>query len=1144
MELPKSDERTKKYFEDIIAKTNAEYDIAIKARSKGYDITTEVEVKQAINLADRTEAIIGPPGVAKRFSELYKELNDRTKVIFTIFEEIVLGKLGNFPTNQKRVEQAIRTALVLMTEGVVVAPIDGIPEVKLSENPDGSKYVDVFYAGPIRAAGATAAAIPMLLAEKAQVLLGLGSYIPTDKEIARYKEEVKLYEKISPRQFRMTDDDVEYLVRNCKACINGTGTDDDVSVNKDIPRVITNRIRGGVMLVMSDSICLKAPKLIKYAKSLGLDWGWLSRFMSVKTDSKEEKKVPEIKPNKKYLEGAAAGRPIIAYPSKFGGFRLRYGRTRTTGLMAKAIHPVTMYLLEEFPAVGTQLKVERPGKATSITACDVIEPPVILTNNMDVVRLDSMQKLDYYKDNVKKILFLGDILTCLGDFRKSGHPLVPVGFCEEWWHKILIDKIKDTDSELKKIEYNNVDINTAIRISRELGIPLYPKYTAFYKQMSIEDITYLRDKLKLATRILDPAGEIQKLQMDYDSDLHKIFVKIIIPLTVQDDKIIINDMAKALVETFAVDLDVNINNDEDVLTNLSRMSGIEIKDKAGIFIGARMGRPEAAKPRKMAGSPHGLFPVSKLGGSTRSVNKAVDLKNQESKGLLGNNAITQVDIGLFRCEKCDDHTPYSYCFRCNQKTVKLYYCSSCHKSYDAQKVPQKCISCSGEKFLPYTKTNFDIGKFFNEAILRLNVTVPDMVKGVEGLISDTKVVEPLEKLILRARANIFAFKDGTVRADLLDCALSHFKPRELGLSVQRVKELGYSIDMNGNPIENDNQIIRIFPQDIVINDAVGDYFVKVSNFIDELLVKFYHQDSFYNAKTKEDLIGKLVLGLAPHTSAAVVSRIIGYTKARVIFAHPYHVCARRRNVDGDQDSIMLLMDALLNFSKHYLASRNGGLMDAPLVATLAIDPQEIDDEVHEMDTNSEYSLEVYQKAQSISDTNFDSMIPMSKFLGKVDQYECLNFTHDTRQFDEGPSQSMYTQVKDMSKKILMQIELQRKISCVDLQGALEMVLNTHLFPDLIGNSRSFARQSFRCTKCNESFRRYPLANKCYKCGNDKLILTISEGSVKKYLEIAKNIVYQNPVSDYTKERMKILENEINSTFNMDKENQKSIMDFF
>lgn len=84
-----------------------------------------------------------------------------------------------------------------------------------------------------------------------------------------------------------------------------------------------------------------------------------------------------------------AGRPVIGHPSTAGGLRLRYGRGRTTGLAALAIHPSTMFALEVSLPIGTQIKIERPGKAGAVTPCDQIEGPILLMKNGDLITRDS-----------------------------------------------------------------------------------------------------------------------------------------------------------------------------------------------------------------------------------------------------------------------------------------------------------------------------------------------------------------------------------------------------------------------------------------------------------------------------------------------------------------------------------------------------------------------------------------------------------------------------------------------------------------------------------------------------------------------------------------------------------------------------------
>lgn len=71
----------------------------------------------------------------------------------------------------------------------------------------------------------------------------------------------------------------------------------------------------------------------------------------------------------------------------------------------------------------------------------------------------------------------------------------------------------------------------------------------------------------------------------------------------------------------------------------------------------------------------------------------------------------------------------------------------------------------------------------------------------------------------------------------------------------------------------------------------------------------------------------------------------------------------------------------------------------------------------------------------------------------------------------------------------------------------------------------------------------PLSGVC-ECGG-KIILTIAEGSIKKYLEVAKNLVINYQLDPHLLQRINLSENEIDSLF-VDKEakKQKSLSDFF
>ncbi len=1120
------------YYARISSAVEKQFDVASAARGLGKDPSLEVESKPTADLADRTENIIGPKGIAKRFREVFAEQNEnRTKTILQLFREIIEQKWCRIPDEEKRLEQAVKSALVLVTEGVVVAPIDGVPSVKISKNHDGTRYVDIYFAGPIRAAGGTATVFPLILGDYARALMGLDRYKPTEEEIERYVEEIAAYDGIISRQYKLSADEVRKIIRGCPVCINGEPTEDtEVTAYKDLERVATNRVRGGMCLVVSEGIGLKAMKILSLARMLSLNWDWLEEIIKV---NKSGENIESVEPNYKFLTKIAAGRPIFAYPSTRGGFRLRYGRARNTCIMGRGIHPVTMHLLDDFIAVGTQLKVERPGKSAEIFPVDSIDGPIVRLESGEVKRLHSVEELLSCKRDVEKILFLGDILVSLGDFRKTAHPLMPVGYCEEWWQleaeQALTEKTQDNvDKEIIEAIEGKIPIDgpLAVKISRELGAPLHPRYLYFYSFLSLDELKSLHEEAKKA-EVVSQGENIEAVFFGKNEEIKKLLEKIMVPHKEKEGKIEIGkEHAFAFLCATGFFSGQEINGQLSVLENMTAISGMKIMDKGGTFIGARMGRPEAAKPRKMVGNPHCLFPIGFEGGSTRSINKAAQ-----------KDAI-EVEIAFNLCTLCRQTLAHPFCYNCNSMTQLVYSCSKC-KAFVAS---EKCNRCGGEAF-GFEKKRISVDKLLKESSDRLKVRMPDIVKGVKGLINKNKVAEPIEKGILRATHDMHVFRDATIRYEMLNAPLTHFKASEIEVSVEKLKEMGYAIDIEGKALERDDQILEIFPQDLIVNDEALEFFFRTTKFVDDELEKFYGLKPFFDKKSKEEMIGELVLGLAPHTSAAVIGRIIGSSKARVCFAHPFFHLAKRRNCDGDQDSLMLLMDTLLNFSENYLPSTRGGRMDAPLVFTIAINPLEIDDEAHEIETCKKYPLKLYENAKNFLPPYSVDIDRVQKTLGKPQQYTGLNYTHPTTVFDAGPKASTYITLKKMEEKITKQAKLQKKIAAVKLNDSLERVLVSHFLPDIIGNARSFSKQSFRCTNCNSKYRRIPLKGHCTKCDKGNIILTISHGSIIKYLAIAKNICVEYGLSNYLRQRLDLIDEEVKSIFTPEKKTQKSLFEF-
>ncbi len=1656
----------KEYFRNLDVELEKCLAVAKQARKRGLDPELDIEIPLAEDLASRVENLVGPKGIANRIRAVSKEDNNRESVSLKIAKEVASQNV--FKNKEEALYQAVKTGLAILTEGVLCAPIEGVIGVKIRKNEDGTDYADIYYAGPIRSAGGTGQALSVLIADVVRRALGIGKYIPTKQEIERYKEEIPMYKQAQHLQYTPTTAEIELIVSSCPVCINGEGTERvEVSGNRDLPRVETNALRGGACLVIAEGLCLKAPKVQKHTKKLAIDgWDFIDKFVNkakeVKKEPKEEKEkmigmqgavrdrdeekegdegedeeedeeekdenddeeehshahdakkemdkaeivepkqevkpdaapmppaIAPIPPNLKYIKELIAGRPVFSHPSRKGGFRLRYGRGRTCGLASIAIHPATMFLVDDFLAVGTQIKIERPGKAGAITPCDQIDGPYILLNNGDLVHVESSANVKQYKGRVKRIVDLGEILIPFGEFAENNHVLPEAAYCQEWWEQELERALACGEGKVPE-DMRHPDEKSAFAISEKYGIPLHPAYNFFWSDLTTEKLIKLRMHIAEKGRLENGALVVEK-----SAEIKDILIELCVTHTERDNKLIIAERVHTLMRCLGLAqkggrLSPERTHDglegKKPLELIMGLSGVKLRDKSVVRIGARMGRPEKAKERKMKPPPHVLFPLGQAGGMQRLVNEAMNSKK-----------IT-VEVGHRMCSVCGKKTFLPFC-QCGGHTVAL---------------------TPPEKPSPQ---DIDLSLMVKSALARIGETSMPDVKGVQGLMSREKVPEALEKGILRAKHDVYAFKDGTIRFDMTDVPVSHFKPSEISLSVEKARALGYTHDVYGKPLETPDQILELKVQDFIPSRSCGEYFLRTAQYIDDLLVKFYGMKPFYNAKSSEDLIGQLAIGLAPHTSAGVVTRIIGYTTASAGYAHHYFHAAKRRNCvhpntripvwdekrkelilprigklvdgispegelvpvpegydwyvfgldlekgqyvkrkvkhfvrtappkkwvrirtesgrefvmtpdhnfmhffrrfehkfaddarrgdhvglcrkfpvekveregwiniartlrrleeprkrrieikgaekyimsvaqrfgqarveshilpgrlevmggfeawakspnlleleslaeagminfddlpgecevtflgdrvhlpvwvefdsdlmrlfshylafgsakikpnptihfkssleklsetrelfrnlfelevelkenevkiesrlvydlfvkgfrlgaravsktiprvlytsdeevlsiflsavledmgriveepsriaiytrssglidglgllfarlgiftkyaqpsnvdmnkltiegldlyefgkraspsdahvkrevervckraprtralrspnvggeewydtlldevveveeftdevpaycldietgsddvltknlvwgnglvqircDGDEDCLMMLLDGFLNFSRAYMPERRGGTMDIPLVLSTRLDPNEIDKEAQNVDCRFRYPLEFFEATLRHADPKEIASImdTVSSRIGTEKQYEHLGFTHDTTNINEGPKESAYKTLDNMIKKMEAQLDLGAKIRAVDVSDMASRVIETHFLPDMIGNLKSFSKQTFRCMKCGAKFRRIPLKGSCTKCEGGNLSLTVHEKSVKKYLEVTKKICEKYAVSDYTKQRVWVMELSMASLFESDKVKKCKLDDFF
>ena len=271
-------------------------------------------------------------------------------------------------------------------------------------------------------------------------------------------------------------------------------------------------------------------------------------------------------------------------------------------------------------------------------------------------------------------------------------------------------------------------------------MPLYPKYIFYWTEINNTQLISLIEWLKqakLEKKIILP---YTKVEQEKFSSGKRALELIGIEHEVTIENVVINkENSKALFVNLGIDIillekgnlkDVFKEGDyileKPVLEIVNNLSKFKIKDKAGTFIGSRMGRPEKAKLRKLTGSPNVLFPIGTEGGRLRSVQAAVEVGQVWSA------------FPLYYCEKCDKETIYPKCEVCEEETKqKYYFYNTKEKSF------KKELEGEEKPGQPFCNQAIDIKHYFSKAVEKLGLIdseVPVLIKGVRGTSSDRKSV--------------------------------------------------------------------------------------------------------------------------------------------------------------------------------------------------------------------------------------------------------------------------------------------------------------------------------------------------------------------------------------------------------------------
>ncbi len=1172
---------TEQYFKDLQDKVGVCYSVAQQARAQGLDPLSKVEVPLAMSMAEKAVKLIATvypqiddDRIVKRILELEKEYGklDST-VYFKIAEEIAREKFCKFESLLQAIDAGIRVGFAYITLAVVSSPIEGFTELKLGKTKKGEDYFIAYFSGPIRSAGTTASCMVLMLIDYLRETFGFARYDPSEEEVKRYiTGNIDYHERVNNLQYLPTEEEMGFLAKNIPIQIAGDPTEKkEVSNFKDLPRVDTNFIRGGMCLIFSEGLAQKAAKgfrLYNNAKKNGLKmtgWDFLSEYLEI------HKKRETGKGNvvATYIKDIVAGRPVFGHPSASGGFRFRYGRSRVNGFSATSIHPSVMAITDSFLSTGAQLKLEKPTKGCVVTSCDSIDGPIVKLKDGSVKKPSTFEEAKKLYNETEEIIYLGDILFPISDVINRNSELLKPGYVEEWWG-LELKKAGYTEKIEEKISFER-----AVELSDKYGVPLYPKFIYFWTQIDYP----------LFLAFLDWLGHSmireEKLLFPYNKTERERFAKgkralelLGVEQEVATENVVLSEEdSKALLLNLGME-SVNLGEEVDeiskkllalssipsatgaavaimppnesppkeplvmearVLEAINSLSKYKIKDKAGDFVGSRMGRPEKAKLRKLIGSPNGLFPVGQEGGRMRSLLEAYSFGSVKG------------DFPIYYCAKCQQETIYYLCESCGEQAEKLNFCPECQQKFIKEKCPQH------GKGQAFSTRRIDIKHFFDSAVKRLGLErseIPSMIKGVRGTSSSDHTPEHLAKGVLRAKHKLCVNKDGTVRYDATEVPITHFKPKEVSVSTAKLRELGYTKDIYGKELEGEEQILELMPHDIILpccpeskDEKADDVFINLSKFLDDLLVRFYKLKPFYNIKNRDELVGHLGVCMAPHNCAGVIARIVGFSKVQGLMASPYMHAAVRRDCDGDEVACMLLLDVLINFSRKFLPAHRGGTQDAPLVLNSKINAGEVDDQILDLEVG-EYPLELYELAEQRKHSSEVKIATVkSRLKNGEDPFVNTKFTHHCSDFNLGTINSSYKTIPTMHEKVERQMRLVGKLRAVDTGDVARLVIDRHFIRDIKGNLRKFSQQVFRCVKCNEKFRRPPLTGKCTKC-QGKIIFTISEGGIVKYLEPALSLATNFDVPPYVKQNLELTKKYIESIFGRETEKQEGLGKWF
>lgn len=1019
-------------------------------------------------LPERVSALFKDPKLNGCIRSLLPEEN-RQKLIIRLVDKLIL-EYGHL-TQEKLIEFCLKVSLGVLTEGVVTAPIDGLLSAEIDPV---EKFIKLNFSGTIRGAGGTICGFIVLIAEYLRLKFNLNRYWPTPDEIERNVLEILTFIRYKPTQIRPSKEEILHVIKNCTIMVDGLETEIiEVPAYKYLPRIQKPRLRNSITLVFVEGFIIRAKKIISLAKELKLETKWLEELVNMAKNYRVEGSRSSQSLDRYSL---TIGKPVISDPKAKMGLSLRVGTTPTTGLNGCNVHANLIDLLG-FMNIGSQLVVDLPGKATTITGtCDDLNPPLV--RYKDGVRFYEVGS----RDQVLEILCLGEILFAIGDFIECNRSLPKRDYCNGIFRNQLKDK--------EQIDFNLLSEEELFQLHKKYPLLKVPSRWSYYiNAISFSEYQYLRKLTQYTLSDTSLLSLLHKLKVQYGIDQDKIVIKY--------QKIFENFLQKQTPISYLQYLEHvekdpnNLNLTTYINQKLTENSKMAFGERGNCILNARIGRAESVNLSKMK-----LQIVHSL--NEYKINSNVNFWKQIQKDPIRN-----CSYDLRFCERCNIQLANRLCV-CSHITKRQNYCMTCKIHFDPQDEKHNSHKTVHRLFV---KRNYahELEELKHEG-LQINEKINMKLLNSYG---KTKYPEPLIKGVLRSQNQLPVTKDGTIRVVAPNLATTHFTAKQLNLNIEDLHKLGYYKDQNNQDLVSESQIIPLKINDTIISKQTAVIYKRIANFLDELFLNYYSvKEKYYAIEELEDLIGHTIVMISPHTSSGIVNRIIGLMENLGNFCHPTAVVARRRDLDGDIDGSTLFADVALNMSKIYTEGKVGSLMGVPLNLTTIYYLDQIGKQILGRQIEPTYyrgliddNLKSYpisflkQNILKVEDRMLDKLIPVQEYY-----YNTPYFNLSTNHI-----KNLYKDSIDNNTKVDSVLLLQSRMPFIDQTECIKGVINGHIIPDLMGNSNSFFKQKLKCSFCKKNYTFEPLMLKCYYCKIGELQYTIHPKMVIKYVPLLKRL---------------------------------------